>query len=68
MKTLENEIRAALNRACAENASNTPDFILAEYLIASLNAFNAAIKSREKWYGREPKIADASLSAPETRP
>lgn len=50
MNELENEIRVALNRACAENDSNTPDFILARYLMACLAAFNAATKTREEWH------------------
>lgn len=48
---LVDEIRAALNRHSAENVSNTPDFILAEYLLNCLNAFDAASKRREQWYG-----------------
>jgi hypothetical protein len=47
---LEERIRAAVNSASAENASNTPDFILASYLIACLDAFNAATNARAKWY------------------
>lgn len=50
--TLEQEIAQALNKACAENLSNTPDFILAEYMLNCLRSFNVAIRSREEWYGR----------------
>jgi len=39
---LESEIRKLLNVHCAENASNTPDFILANYLISCLDAFDQA--------------------------
>jgi hypothetical protein len=49
---LEEEISAAINRACAENASNTPDFILADYLCDCLRAFNLATNRRENWHGR----------------
>jgi hypothetical protein len=31
--TLRDELSAALNRYSAENGSDTPDFILAEYLL-----------------------------------
>jgi uncharacterized protein (DUF1778 family) len=58
--TLEREIRDALNRASAENGSNTPDFILAQYLTASLNAFNDAVVARANWYGHEDGIIDKS--------
>jgi len=51
--TLRKEIEEAINRVSAENGSNTPDFILAEYLLGSLAIFDAAVKAREKWYGRE---------------
>lgn len=45
------EIRAALNRYSAENGSNTPDFILAQYLLGCLAAFDAAVSQRAAWYG-----------------
>lgn len=45
---LEEEIRAAINRSSAENGSNTPDFILAKYLMSCLDAFNNAVNYREK--------------------
>jgi hypothetical protein len=43
-------------RASAENGSNTPDFILAQYLTSCLAAFDEAVNAREKWYGREPQF------------
>lgn len=49
--SLRADIESAINRASRENASNTPDFILAEYLTAALEAFEAATAAREKWYG-----------------
>jgi hypothetical protein len=45
-----------------ENESNTPDFILAEYLLRSLQAFNVAVVHREKWYGRAPQEVDVCPS------
>jgi hypothetical protein len=53
---LANEIRAAINRCSRENVSNTPDFILAEYLMACLVAFESASMRREDWYGRHLSI------------
>jgi hypothetical protein len=49
---VEREIAEVLNRHCMENNSNTPDWILATYLLACLRAFNEASQQREKWYGR----------------
>ena len=60
MPTLESAICAAINRYCAENGSNTPDFILAGYLMACLEAWNKAVNAREKWYDREPHLIGAS--------
>ena len=55
MDKLRSEIELAINRASAENESNTPDFILSEYLTDCLTAFDKASNSREKWYGVEHK-------------
>ncbi len=46
------EIQHLINRRCMENGSNTPDFILAEYLQGCLDTFDKAVMAREKWYGR----------------
>jgi hypothetical protein len=52
MSDLRTEIEQAINRCSAENASNTPDFILAEYLTGCLEVYNKAIRMREDWYGQ----------------
>lgn len=49
------ELESLINRYSKENESNTPDFILAEYIEASLLAFNRSVNAREKWYGRSRK-------------
>ena len=48
---LRKEIEAAINRNSAENGSDTPDFILAEYLTDCLEAFDKAVTRRKQWYG-----------------
>ena len=50
MQDFERELQSLLNRYSMENASNTPDFILAEYLKNCLLAFNSASNARETWY------------------
>jgi len=40
-----------LNSYCAENGSNTPDFILGDFLASVLECLNQAIRERDKWYG-----------------
>ena len=54
----EEELRAVINRHSIENASNTPDFILADYLLACLAAFTTATQQRETWYGRDARPKD----------
>ena len=53
MKNLRGKIEDAINKASAENVSNTPDFILAEYLVDCLAAFDKATNARIKWYDKE---------------
>ena len=51
---LRKEIEYVINGNCAENGSDTPDFILAEYLTDCLIAYDKATHAREGWYGRDP--------------
>lgn len=44
-----------INRYSRENESNTPDFILAQYLEGCLAAFTTATQQRETWYGRDAR-------------
>lgn len=39
-----------------ENGSNTPDYILADYLSECLAAFDKAVSMRERFYGRAREI------------
>lgn len=48
--TLDGELTSLLNSYSAENDANTPDYILAVYLLNCLDAFNNAVQSRDKWY------------------
>lgn len=59
---LETAIRSVLNSYHEEKESNTPDFILAEYLSGCLDSFHKAVRAREKFYGREiPEIVKIGL-------
>lgn len=62
--TFEHEIEAAINRHSQENASNTPDFILAQYLLACLAAWNTAVQQRENWHGRDPRPTTTLIPDP----
>lgn len=61
------ELRELINKHSMENGSNTPDFILAQYLTNCLRVWNAAMTAREKWYGREPQPVEPP-NAPDQRP
>jgi hypothetical protein len=45
------ELTTLINKHSQENDSNTPDFVLAAYMMNCLNAFNAAIKHRAELAG-----------------
>lgn len=53
-------LESLINRFSQENGSDTPDFILAQYLLGCLSAWNDAVKMREKWYGRHVESLDAA--------
>jgi hypothetical protein len=47
------ELMQSINRYSKENTSNTPDWILSEYMQDALEAYNKAVAKRERWYGRK---------------
>jgi hypothetical protein len=52
------ELEALINKHGMEAPSGTPDFILCQYLIECLNAFDRAVIARQKWYGLKDAVAD----------
>jgi hypothetical protein len=50
MSPFASDLASAINRASKENGSNTPDFILAEFLADCLTAFDKAQRRRRAWY------------------
>ena len=73
IKDLRSRIEFAINCESAENGSGTPDWILAEYLIDCLAAWDKAVQKREKWYNRDVNMnmnpapdPDNSCHLPET--
>jgi len=64
--TFQNELTALLNVHSQETPSDTPDWILAQYLLAQLAAFNNAVQQRENWYGRNHQEAAAEIERLET--
>lgn len=52
-RSFQDELRALINKHSKENDSDTPDYILAEYLNSCLEAYNHATKLRTTWYSPE---------------
>lgn len=65
--SLVGRIREAINSVSAENGSDTPDFILAQFLIGCLNVFDNAVRKREDWYGRGTMTPTPELMARATQ-
>ena len=45
--TFRKELENLINKYSLESASDTPDFILAQYMFDCLQAFNKALKARK---------------------
>ena len=45
------DLESLLNKHSREKGSDTPDFVLATYLLGCLTTFDVAVKSRDQWYG-----------------
>lgn len=52
-KVFINELTGLINKHSRENGSNTPDYILAEYLERCLLLFDETISKRTYWYGEK---------------
>lgn len=61
MSELTNALQGVINRASRENASGTPDFILAQYMEACLHAFEVATNQRDNWHGLNEKLSSFKL-------
>ncbi len=60
MSSLREQIEHAINRASAENGSNTPDYILANYLTDCLDTFGKAVMRRSEFYGFRDAIGNGN--------
>lgn len=60
--TFQRELENLINRYSVENGSDTPDFILAAYMGACLDAFNAATRERDRYYGIVKTQSEALLT------
>lgn len=53
-------LESLINEHSMENGSDTPDFILADYLYGCLLAFDKATKRRTDWYAPKDAAAEGS--------
>jgi len=60
------ELGHLLNRYSMENTSNTPDFMLAQYLRGCLALLDTTIQQRETWYGRDGRPTYSTLEEGQT--
>lgn len=51
--TFREELTSLINKFSQDTWCDTPDFVLAEYLLVSLGSYHRAIERREEWYGRK---------------
>lgn len=61
-ETFLGKIEHAINCHSRENGSDTPGFILAEYLANCLTVFDTTVRARDKWHVKAPE----AVPAPET--
>lgn len=66
-ESFRHELQRLINSVSMENGSNTPDWVLADYLYKCLQNFDLAVNAREKWYGRA-EGGHKSDSPPESGP
>ena len=50
MNAFKEELITLINKHSRENGSDTPDFLLGEYLIGCLNNFDTIVAKRDQWY------------------
>jgi hypothetical protein len=48
--SFQQDLENLINSHSLENYSDTPDFILAQFIVKCLEAWNDAVCTRDKWY------------------
>jgi hypothetical protein len=52
----EKELEMLINKYSKENESDTPDFILAQYLQGCLTNYTETVKARDRWYDHKGRL------------
>lgn len=50
------ELEELINKNSMENGSDTPDFILTDYVVRCLRNFDMTVRARTKWYKPEKEL------------
>ncbi len=53
-ETFEEKLSSLINKHSMENTSNTPDYLLAKYLIMCFDAYSLTVKQRDTWFKLDP--------------
>ena len=53
MSKFREDLEVLINKNSKEKGSDTPDFILADYLADCLDTFDKAVTRRDEWYGKK---------------
>lgn len=64
--SFEKELELLINKYSKESKSNTPDFILADYMKNSMESFHLATRLRDNWYGGKRSIINDQAEKWET--
>ena len=56
MEDFEKELTMLINKYSIESGSDTPDFMLAKFLIKCLHAYEVTISNRDDWYKCECEL------------
>lgn len=59
----EKELTRLINRAGLDNECNTPDFIIAKFLMHSLSMLHGLNNERDNWWGFIPEIGNPHIEA-----
>jgi hypothetical protein len=60
MEEFEKDLTVLINKHSVESESDTPDFVLAKYLVKCLQAYELTVVRRDEWYYGE-KSEDLGL-------
>jgi hypothetical protein len=66
-KGFKKELEQLLNKYSIDNDTNTPDFILADYLTGCIKVYNKTTVKRDDWSGRGHGIIELEAPTPELK-